>query len=676
MKEYMGRILEKMDWRHYALILITALGAGLRLYGRAWGLPLLLHPDEWQIVDGAMYMIREHTFLPPEEIFQWPGHLMMYMSLVLYKLYAAVKLHMPVELVYEQNPAVLYLLSRYVSIFFGTVSIVLIFVIMEKIKKNSGVIAALITAVFPVYVIHSQYASADIPLMCVMLAATLWGVCYLEQPSVKNLLLMSFFTGLAVTVKYSAAALCLGIALAVSMESLRQKSWRLFFGHGLLAAAAFVLFTFLCSPALFIKYEAVIEFLFWQADHEHMGMEAQGFLKNLAYYVRTFLANAGKEFAVFLVLGAAVIIKERKRQSAAGIGFLLIYWVCLSCLNFYWTRWGIPIFAAFIMIGSAGVLEAAEFVRKWLSDVWAKKAAAVLVMAFTAVVFLGMTALMAVELFSQVLDDSQQVAVRYCQEHQITRENAVSDGVDSLDTEGVALFDQFVIRDGRLMVKGEYRNRKYLVMNSNVWGRYFSSPDKFGKEIEIYNHIFDEFELIREYSTIRKDSSSTALGGLAANVKYAMQISRLGYTGGGIRIFRIPEDRYTDFIESATLKNMSGMEEEETVFDTGGSEGYVVCGPYTELFPGTYLAKVTIELKDDFHEITGEERCVIDVCRGGGEQVYGVKEFTAKELEGQGPVTVEMPFTLTENALGFEFRIYETENMQLLISDLSVAILK
>ena len=676
MKKYMEKILEKMDWRHYALILITALGAGLRLYGRGWGLPLLLHPDEWQIVDGAMYMIREHTFLPPEEIFQWPGHLMMYMSLVLYKLYAAVKLHMPVELVYEQNPAVLYLLSRYISIFFGTVSIVLIFLIMEKIKKNSGVIAALITAVFPVYVIHSQYASADIPLLCVMLAMALCGVRYLEKSSVKNLLLMSFFTGLAVTVKYSAAALCLGIALVVTMESLRQKSWKLFFGHGLIAAAAFVLFTFLCSPALFIKYKAVIEFLFWQADHDHMGMESQGFLKNLVYYVRTFLDNAGKEFAAFLILGAAVILKERKRQATAGIGFLLIYWVCLSCLNFYWIRWGIPIYAAFIMIGSAGVLEAAGFVRKWLTGGWVKQAAAVLITAFTTVVFLGMTALMAVELFSQVLDDSQQVAARYCQEHQITRENAVSDGVDSLDTEGVALFDQFVIRDDRLMVKGEYRNREYLVMNSNVWGRYFSSPEKFGKEIEIYNRIFDEFELVREYSTIRKEGSRTALGGLVANVKYAMRISELGYTGGGIRIFHIPKDRYTGFIESATLDNMSGIEEGQTVFDTNGSEGYVVCGPYTELFPGSYLARVTIQLKDDFQAVTGKERCTIDVCRGGGEQVYGVKEYTAKELEGQGPVTVELPFTLTENALGFEFRIYETEHTRLLISDLSVAILE
>ena len=676
MKKYMERILEKMDWRHYALILITALGAGLRLYGRGWGLPLLLHPDEWQIVDGAMYMVREHTFLPPEEIFQWPGHLMMYMSLVLYKLYAAVKLHMPVELVYEQNPAVLYLLSRYVSIFFGTVSIVLIFLIMEKIKRNAGVVAALIAAVFPVYVIHSQYASADIPLMCVMLAAVLCGVCYLEQASVKNLLLMSFFPGLAVTVKYSAAALCLGIALVVTMESLRQKSWKLFFGHGLLAAAAFVLFTFLCSPALFIKYKAVIEFLFWQADHEHMGMEPQGFRKNFVYYVRTFLENAGREFMVFLILGAAVLIKERKRQSAAGIGFLLIYWVCLSCLNFYWTRWGIPIFAVFIMIGSVGVLEAAMLCRKWLAGGWPQKAASVLTAVFTAVVFLGMTALMAVELFSQVLDDSQQVAVRYCQEHQITRENAVSDGVDSLDTEGVALFDQFVIRDGKLMVKGEYRNRNYLVMNSNVWGRYFSSPDKYGEEIEIYDRIFDEFELMKEYGTVRKEDSRTALGGLAANVRYAMEISRLGYTGGGIRIFRIPEDRYTDFVESAALEHMSGIEEGQTVFDTGGSEGYVVCGPYTELLPGTYLAKVTIRLKDDFQEMTGEERCVIDVCRGGGEQVYGVKEYTAKELEGQGAVTVELPFTLNENALGFEFRIYETENMQMQISDLSIAILE
>lgn len=676
MKTYMDKIPWKMDWRHYALILITALGAGLRLYGRGWGLPLLLHPDEWQIVDGAMYMIREHTFLPPEEIFQWPGHLMMYMSLVLYKLYAAVKLHMPVELVYEQNPAVLYLLSRYVSIFFGTVSIVLIFLIMEKIKKNSGVIAALITAVFPVYVIHSQYASADIPLLCVMLAVVLCGVCYLEKASVKNLLLMSFFTGLAVTVKYSAAALCLGIALVVAMESLRQRSWKLFFGHGVLAAAAFVLFTFLCSPALLIKYQSVIEFLFWQADHEHMGMEPQGFWKNFVYYVRTFLENAGREFSVFLIAGAVVLLKERKRQSAAGIGFLLIYWVCLSCLNFYWTRWGIPIFAAFIMIGSVGVLEAAGLVWRWLAGGWAKKAAAACITAFMAVVFLGMTALMAVELFSQVLDDSQQVAVRYCQEHQITRDNAVSDGVDSLDTEGVALFDQFVMRDGRLMVKGEYRNRKYLVMNSNVWGRYFSSPDKYGKEIEIYNHIFDEFELIREYGTIRKDDSRTALGGLVANIRYAVQISSLGYTGGGIRIFHIPEDRYTDFVESAVLENMSGMEEGQTVFDTGGSEGYVVCGPYTELLPGTYLAKVTIRLKDDFHELTGEEYCTIDVCRGGGEQVYGVKTYTAKELKGQGPVTVELPFTLTENALGFEFRIYETENMQLLVSDLSIAIRK
>ena len=64
------------------------------------------------------------------------------------------------------------------------------------------------------------------------------------------------------------------------------------------------------------------------------------------------------------------------------------------------------------------------------------------------------------------------------------------------------------------------------------------------------------------------------------------------------------------------------------------------------------------------------------MCRDGGTQVYGVKEYTAKELEGQGTVTVELPFTLTENAPGFEFRIYETENMQLLVSDLSIAILE
>lgn len=675
-KKYMETILNRMDWRHYALILITGLGAGLRLYGRGWGLPLLLHPDEWQIVDGAMYMIREHTFLPPEEIFQWPGHLMMYMSLVLYKLYAAVKLRMPVELVYEQNPAVLYLLSRYVSIFFGTVSIILIFLIMEKIRKNSGVIAALITAVFPVYVVHSAYASADIPLLCVMLAAVLCGVCYLEKASLKNLLLMCFFTGLAVTVKYSAAALCLGIALVVTMESLRQKSWKLFFGHGLLAAAAFALFTFLCSPALLIKYKTVITFLFWQADHEHLGIAPQGFRENLMFYIRSFLENAGSEYLVFLLLGGVVLLKERKRQSAAGIGFLLMYWVCLSSLSFCWVRWGIPIYAAFIMIGSVGLTEIARLCKGWMKDSPAKKAASVCLAGFSAVVLLSMASLTAVELFCQVLDDSQQVAVRYCQEHQITRENAVSDGVDSLDTEGVALFDQFVIRDGRLVVKGEYRNRKYLVMNSNVWGRYFSSPDRYGWEIELYNHIFDEFELVREYIPIRKGESPTALGGLAENIRYAMEISRLGYTGGGIRIFRIPEDCYTDFIESASLKNMSGMEEGETVFDTKGSEGYVVCGPYTEMLPGSYLAKVTIRLKEDFQEVTGEEHCTIDVCRDGGTQVYGVKEYTAKELEGQGAVTVELPFTLTENAPGFEFRIYETENMQLLVSDLSIAILE
>lgn len=675
-KKYMEKTLKRMDWRHYALILITGLGAGLRLYGRGWGLPLLLHPDEWQIVDGAMYMISEHTLLPPEEIFQWPGHLMMYMSLVLYKLYAAVKLHMPVELVYEQNPAVLYLLSRYVSIFFGTVSIILIFLIMEKLRRNSGVIAALITAVFPVYVIHSQYASADIPLLCVMLAVVLCGVCYLEKASLKNLLLMCFFTGLAVTVKYSAAALCLGIALVVTMESLRQKNWKLFLGHGLLAVAAFALFTFLCSPALLIKYKAVIEFLFWQADHEHLGVEPQGFWKNLVYYVRSFLDNAGAEFFLFLLLGAAVLIKERKRQSAAGIGFLLIYWVCLSSLSFCWVRWGIPIYAAFIMIGSAGLSKLLEICQSWLKGSRVKKAASVCLAGFSAVVLLSMASLTAVELLGQVLDDSQQVAVRYCQENQITRENAVSDGVDSLNTEGVALFDQFVVRDGKLMVKGEYRNREYLVMNSNVWGRYFSSPDRYGWEIAIYNHIFDEFELVKEYMPLRKEEGHTALGRLAANVTYAAQISGLGYTGGGIRIFHVPKDRYTDFIESASLENMSGKEEGETVFDTQGSDGYVVCGPYTEMLPGSYLAKVMVRLKEDFQEVTGRESCTIDVCRDGGSQVYGTKTYTAKELEGQGPVTVELPFTLTENAPGFEFRIYETENMQLLISDLSIAILE
>ncbi len=674
----MVEYFKKIDRKIYILIAITALGAGLRLYGRAWGLPLLLHPDEWQIVDGAMYMIENHTWLPPEDIFQWPGHLMMYMSAILYQLYAAVKLHMPVELVYEQNPAVLYLLSRCISIFFGSAAIVLVYLILEKIKKNAGLIGAFLTAIFPLFVIHSQYASADIPLTCVMLAAALFGVYYVEKPSVRNLLLMCFFTGLSVSVKYSGAALTLGIALAVTMASIRKKSWKHFFAHGFLAAGAFVLFTFLCSPALFIKYEATIETLFWQAEHDHLSVEPQGFWLNLWFYITSFLDYAGYEFAVFLVLGAGILMKERKGESV-GIGFLLIYWVCLSCLALYWIRWGLPIYQVFLMIGSVGLLQVAQWCRALFAPgrrAALRRTLSVCMAFFSGIVVLSMAALMAVELFTQKLDDTQQVAVKYCAEHQITADNAVSDGVDSLDTEGVSFFDQFVIRDDRLMVKGENRNRKYLVMNSNVWGRYFSEPDKYAYEVELYSRVFDEFELVKEFSTIRKDDASTALGRLIANAKYAVEIARLGYTGGGIRIFHIPEDRYTGYVESATLENMSNLEAGETVFDTGGSEGYVVCGPYTELIPGSYLAKVTIQLKDGWKEKTGEESVTIDVSRGGGEQVYGQVTLTAEELSELGAYTVELPFTLTENAPGFEFRVYETENMQLLISDLSIQILQ
>jgi 4-amino-4-deoxy-L-arabinose transferase-like glycosyltransferase len=187
-------------WEFWGCIAIVALAAALRFYGIGHDLPYSPAVDEPAVVGRAVDMMKTGDLNP--HFFDYGG-LVIYLHLVV-----AVGRFIAGALAGEWNAldaAGTYdfiLWSRVVTAAFGTLTVLLVYFIGRRQSAATGLIGALLVAVFGQHVRESHFALTDVPLTLAVVAAWLASLRAADRPSLARFALAGGLAGLAASAKY------------------------------------------------------------------------------------------------------------------------------------------------------------------------------------------------------------------------------------------------------------------------------------------------------------------------------------------------------------------------------------------------------------------------------------------------------------------------------------------
>ncbi|HYA13622.1 MAG TPA: phospholipid carrier-dependent glycosyltransferase, partial [Syntrophales bacterium] len=341
--------------KKFVLLLIITTGLFLRVAGADWGFPFLVHPDESVVAEIPIQMVERSTLDPGE--YSHPDHFDIYANALLYLAASHLVYHKPLAETFENHKLLFYHTSRIFVAILGIACIIAAFFIGEEYGGNTGLIAAMLVAIFPSYVTHSHFITADIPLTLFVLSVILFTVRYLKNASNKDLLTASFFSALAVSVKYPGVLTLLLILSAIVCKNYRNK--KVLFVKSLKAITTFVFILFISSPYLFINWFRVIQALYVNATPVHLGADGLDWHGTMLFYAKNYFDFSGCLVTIFFGLGTFYIIKIEK-MLAIPMFFGLFYWIVLSKLGLHWERWALPMYTCPLLVSAYGINYAYE----------------------------------------------------------------------------------------------------------------------------------------------------------------------------------------------------------------------------------------------------------------------------------------------------------------------------
>jgi hypothetical protein len=205
----------------------------LRTAGLSWGLPnaqhfFSYHPDE------ALLLVPSLGFAQGD----WNPHYFRYGTLYIYLVgIPAVLLHLGSDL--SQFPAGLarlYLLGRIVTALLGAATVLVLYLALRRESRHLAWISAVLLAVCPLHVVHSYYATVDVPATFFVTLAFLLALRYSEDGRAWTAVLTGLAVGCAAATKYN-MALYIFPALVAPLLA-RPRAWRWIWPLALVAGAA------------------------------------------------------------------------------------------------------------------------------------------------------------------------------------------------------------------------------------------------------------------------------------------------------------------------------------------------------------------------------------------------------------------------------------------------------
>ncbi len=186
---------------------VVLVAFALRVWAIGWGLPLKkAHIDESVVIFYTMRFfsgdLNPHIFFDYPTLFLYLLGGIYYAAFLAGKLFGlAPSLDQFVGMYLNGDASLFYILGRLASALAGTGTVWLVY-LLGKRHFGKGLLAAIITAILPMLVLHSHYATVDIVSIFLLLTAFLPAGRYLAGEGRKYLYIAGLLFGVATAAKY------------------------------------------------------------------------------------------------------------------------------------------------------------------------------------------------------------------------------------------------------------------------------------------------------------------------------------------------------------------------------------------------------------------------------------------------------------------------------------------
>ncbi|MBI4549654.1 MAG: glycosyltransferase family 39 protein [Candidatus Omnitrophica bacterium] len=342
---------KRLGWGLAFLILA---GLALRLWRLPYGLPHIIFSDEGHHIYWALNMgggdLNPHQFVHPTLFFY-----LCFAADCAYTLWGmATGLFQRAGdawTLYRNDPTVFYLIGRLWSVFFGTLTIPLVFWTGRMLFNTAaGMLAAAFLAFSLLHVQYSQIAYLDVPLTFFVLLSLSLAIAGVERRNNRLLLCSAFFGGLSASIKYNGLAAAMFAPLALLVRCL-SGTWEYraknFLGLSFLFGACFLLAFTIGTPYWLLDFSAfkrdVLD-VFTTYNAHGIGQIGYDGGSHWRYYLSGPLSYGLSVPVEIAALGGLVLLLlKRDLKGWFLAAFPLTYFVVIGMAEIRGVRYAIPL---------------------------------------------------------------------------------------------------------------------------------------------------------------------------------------------------------------------------------------------------------------------------------------------------------------------------------------------
>jgi 4-amino-4-deoxy-L-arabinose transferase-like glycosyltransferase len=520
------------------LAAIVIVGAVLRFVGITFGFPLRTHPDEWAIVDAAVELARRRSFEPTT--FFRPDHLEIKLNLVVDSIFSQLRYGQPFEVAWEQHQLGFVLIGRIISALFGVGCVVLAFLIVRRVNVAAGLVAAGLVAVSVPQLVNAHYATPESPQAFFTLLLIWFSMRYLADHRLRWAVLAAASVGMAFTIKYPAIISSVMVAVVVTIVAVRQRSWRVFLGHGAASVGALIAGVYAVSPVLIIYPDKIISDIQEQNPAGHLGADGLSWSGNALFYVNDFLASGGVLLGVAAV-GGALWALWRKPAATLPLWVGVIYWLGLSAVSLHWSRWGVPMYLSPLLFAAIGIQVFVSWMwrlRLGARRVWMFVARGVVVAAVGLFATSQIVSALAADA-ALVAKDTRVAGIAVGRELGAKPANTLAEGYTTIYPDAPKeVFGHFVIVDGKLRLVDPNPKIKYVIVSSGIKNRYLAE-EKYSEQRRFYEALSAQAELVREITPAVTSTSKWEPWRIVYGVQAILAFAHGGLSGPALDYYDI-----------------------------------------------------------------------------------------------------------------------------------------
>ena len=339
------------------LSFILLLAFVIRIWGVGFCLPFrYCHIDESVVIFYTMRFFGGD--FNPYPFFDYPA-LHLYVLFIIYFFYMIFSGHSPGTFMdlFMNDPSAVYLIGRAISVIMGVATVYVTYRIAKRLyDEKTGLLASLFMCLNMEHVLHSHYATVDVPALFFVMIASMYAIKVFFEGGLKNYILAGLFTGFAAATKYYGAVLFVNVMVFYltgmrSNDARKKVKW-----YFLLSCAVFLLAGFTIGAPYsmldFSRFMARFFDRFRLIVNNAPAGAVSIFNKGWFSYPGIMVESTGWFFTLFSVGSIIYFGIKKEKKYLIPLSFVIVLYLLIGSWQVSSSRYALPLYPFFAIINA------------------------------------------------------------------------------------------------------------------------------------------------------------------------------------------------------------------------------------------------------------------------------------------------------------------------------------